>query len=73
MAKYVVIEIQKSANGSIAVPPIYTEETFFAARSRFHTICATAAISEVPIHSVVLLNDIGQQMGLESFDHTNNA
>ena len=68
--KYVIIELQKSADGSVAVPPINTADDFFQARSVFHSICATAAISTVPVHSVVLLNEVGQELGLESFNHT---
>lgn len=44
--------------------------TFLQARSTFYSLCAVAAISEVPVHSVVLLNEVGQELGLESFNHT---
>ena len=70
MAKYLIIEIQKFADGTIAVPPVHTEETYFAAASTFHSICSIAAASEVPVHSVVLLTETGQTQGLESFNHT---
>ena len=72
MAKYLVIEIQKFADGTIAVPPVHTEDSFFEAASTFHSICAVAAASEVPVHSVVLLTETGQTQGLESFSHTDN-
>lgn len=67
--KYVIIEIQKFADGTIAVSPIHTADTFLQARSTFYSLCAVAAISEVPVHSVVLLNETGQELGLESFNH----
>ena len=67
--KYLVIEIQKFADGTVAVPPIHTADTFLQARSTFYSLCAVAAISEVPVHTVVLLSDVGQELGLESFDH----
>lgn len=67
--KYVIIEMQKFSDGTVAVPPIHTEDTFFAARSTFHSLCSIAAVSEVPVHSVVLLNETGQELGLESFNH----
>ena len=73
MAKYLVVEIQKLSDGSIAVPPVHTEETYFAAASTFHSVCAVAAASDVPVHSVVLLNETGQTQGLESFNHTESA
>ena len=68
--KYVIIELQKFADGTVAVPPINTADTYLAARSTFHSICAVAAISTVPVHTVVLLNEVGQELGLESFNHT---
>ena len=68
--KYLIIEIQKLANGSIAIPPVSTADTLNAARSTFYSLCAVAAVSDVPLHSVVLLNEAGQTYALESFDHT---
>lgn len=70
MAKYLIIEIQKFADGTIAVPPVSTEDSYFEAASTFHSVCAVAAASEVPVHSVVLLTENGQTQGLESFNHT---
>ncbi|MBR2532555.1 MAG: hypothetical protein IKE56_07865 [Lachnospiraceae bacterium] len=70
MAKYIIIEIQKFADGTIATPPINTEDTFNEARSVFFGKCAVAAVSDVPVHSVVLLTETGQTQGLESFNHT---
>jgi len=68
--KYLIIEIQKMSDGSIAVPPVSTADNLNAARSTFYSLCAVAAVSTVPLHSVVLLNEAGQTLGLESFDHT---
>lgn len=67
--KYIVIEIQKFSDGTIAVPPVNTADNFFNASSIFHGKCEVAAISEVPVHSVVLLTENGQMMGYESFNH----
>ena len=65
---YLVIEIQKLANGTVAVPPIATYDSFFDAASRYHSILATAAVSEVPVHSCVILTDTGQEIRLDSFN-----
>lgn len=67
--KYIVIEIQKFADGSIAVSPINTYDSFFEARSRYHTILASAAVSLVPVHSAVILTETGQQIALDTFNH----
>lgn len=69
--KYIVIEIQKSADGTIAVPPIGSYDNFFDAMSAYHTILASAAISSVPVHTALVLNEVGQEIRLDSFDHTN--
>lgn len=66
---YVIIELQKNTDGTVAVPPVHTANSFLEARSIFFSICATAAISQVPVHSVVLLSETGQELGLESFNH----
>lgn len=68
MAKYIVLEIQKFADGTIAVPPINTYDSFFEAVSHYHTILATAAISDVPVHSAVVLTETGQEIRLDSYN-----
>lgn len=67
--KYVVIEIQKFADGTIAVPPVNTYDSFFDAASRYHTILAAAAISDVPVHTAMMLTETGQQIRLDTFNH----
>lgn len=67
--KYVVIEIQKFADGTIAVPPVNTYDTLFGALNRYHTIMAAAAISDVPVHSAVVLTETGQEIRLDSYNH----
>lgn len=68
--KYVIIELQKFADGTIAVPPVSTADDFFNASSVFHGKCEVAAISNVPVHSVVLLTEAGQTMDYASYNHT---
>lgn len=67
--KYIVIEIQKFENGTIAVPPVNTADDFFNASSIFHGKCEVAAVSSVPVHSVVLLTETGQTMDYASYNH----
>jgi len=67
--KYVIIEVQKFADGTVAVPPVNTADDFFNASSIFHGKCQTAAISSVPVHSVVLLTEAGQTMDYASYNH----
>ena len=70
--KYIVIEIQKFENGTISVAPVSTYDDFYEALSRYHTILAAAAISEVPVHSATILTEDGQQIRLDSYNKTDN-
>lgn len=38
--------------------------------STFYSILAAAALSQVDVHSAAVLNDAGQFIKSESFDHT---
>jgi len=66
--KYIVIEIQKAADGTVAIPPINTYDSFFDALSRYHTILAAAAVSDVPVHTALILNEVGQEVRLDSYN-----
>lgn len=67
--KYLVIEIQKYADDSIGIPPIATYDSFQEAASRYHTILASAAISNIPLHSALILNEAGQKIKLDNYQH----
>lgn len=67
--KYIVLEIQKADDGSIAVPSPTTHDTFFDAAAAYHTILAAAAKSSVPVHTALVLTDVGQEIRLDSFNH----
>lgn len=67
--KYIVIEIQKFADGTVAIPPVSTYDTFFEAASRYHAILAAAAISELPVHTAMILTDTGAQLRMDTFNH----
>ena len=71
--KYIVIEIQKAADGTVAVPPINTYDNFFDALSKYHTVLAAAAISDVPVHTCVVLNDVGQEIRMDSYNKADAA
>lgn len=70
--KYIVIELQKYADGSVSAPPINTYDSFNEAVSRWHTILATASISNVPVHSAIILTETGQTVRMDSFNHEVN-
>lgn len=68
--KYIVIEIQKLANGTVAIPAPVTYNTHLEALAAYHTILAAAAVSSVPVHSAVILTETGQQIAMETYDKT---
>lgn len=66
---YIIIEIQKSNNGTVAIvpPASYTDERL--AEQAYHTALAYAAVSQVDVHSVVMLNDVGERLKGETYYH----
>lgn len=65
---YIVIELQKNAQGSVA--NIVTQHTTRNdAESKYHQILAAAAVSTVYQHSAVLLTDAGQEICHQSYTH----
>ena len=65
---YIVIEMQ-TANGTTAVLST-VKATLNEALNHYYTVLAAAAISSVPLHSATLLNERGQMIKYECFDHS---
>ena len=66
---YHIIEIQTNGSSSAIVTPIPSAETKNEAESIFHQKLAYAAISEVPFHSVVLIDDRGIVSMSGTYEH----
>ena len=66
---YIIIEIQKMNNGSCAVVPPTTFTDQRLAEQAYHTALAAAAVSQVDVHSVVMLNDTGARIKGETYYH----
>lgn len=65
---YIVLEIQTFDNGaSSALATAYSDENM--ANQAYHTALAAAAVSELPTHSCVLVDERGMFIEAESFDH----
>lgn len=64
---YMVIELQKNGETLSAITVSYTDRA--AAYSRFHTMAAAAAISNVEKHTVLLVNDDGFTLERATFVH----
>ena len=68
MTTYIVIELQKSASGTVS--NIVTQhDTRDAAESKYHQILAAAAISSVYQHSAVLITDTGVEIMHQCYTH----
>lgn len=76
--KYLVTEIQSFPGGATSTPTYaYDSENYDgneekalnAAKAKYYSLLSAAAISEVPIHTVVMYMDNGSFYAGESFDH----
>lgn len=65
---YTVIELQTTGATTSVVPPV-AYSTQQAAESKFHEVMAAAAISSVPIHSCVILDEKGFAIKREDYVH----
>lgn len=65
---YIVIELQKNADGKVA-NIVTSYETRLEAESKYHQILANAATSSVPVHSAVVLLDDGNPLLNQSYRH----
>ena len=65
---YLVIEMQKNGDVLSNIPFAYSD--FNQAKSKYHAILSSAAISNVERHSAVILEDTGRAINFEWFDHT---
>ena len=70
---FLVIEIQKNQDGTIGVPPISTYENYNSAANKYHTVLASAAISNLPSHSCIIVDDTGTLIIGDTFAHDASA
>lgn len=64
--KYLVIEIQKGEDGAIA-NLVTAHDSLNEARSKYHSVLAAAAVSELPSHAAVLLEENGTSIASECY------
>ena len=66
--KYLVIEIQTAADGTVA-NIVTSHDTRNAAESAYHGILAAAAISSVPSHAATILTSDGNALEWRCYEH----
>ena len=65
---FIVVELQKNADG--VVSNITTShETQASAESHYHSILASAAISEIPVHSAIIVTEEGFPLMHQCYKH----
>ena len=68
MSKYIVIEMQTNADGTVGnLVSAYDERN--AAESAYHSVLASAAISSLPCHAAVLMTNEGFQLMSQCYKH----
>ena len=69
---YLVIELQKLADGSLAqICTAFTDRN--VAEQKYHEVLSYAAVSAVPIHTAVILSEEGNLIKKESYRHETEA
>ena len=66
--KYIVIELQKNAEG-VLTTPVNTYNTLAEAENKYYTILAYAAVSKVPVHSASILTEEGSPVMNKYYKH----
>lgn len=66
---YVILELQVINGNIYVVTPIQTAETQNEAMSKYHGILSSAAISSVPIHSAIVMNERAEYVAKETYEH----
>lgn len=65
---YIVIELQKTKEGHVS--NLVTEHATLAeAESKYHSVLAYAAISDIPVHSAVILSEEGFCVNSKCYKH----
>lgn len=65
---FVVIELQKNADGKVA-NLVTAHDTQAEAESKYHSILAAAAISNLPCHSAIIVSEEGFPIMHQCYKH----
>ena len=66
--KYIVIEIQVNQDGTVG-NIVTSYDSLNSAESHYYTVRAAAAVSELPKHSAVIVDDEGGLIGARCYRH----
>lgn len=65
---FIVIELQKNADGIVA-NIVSSYNTLAEAESKYHSILAAAAVSELPCHSAIIVSEEGFPVAHQCYKH----
>ena len=65
---YIVIELQTNTDGVVS-NLVTSHNTLADAESKFHSILASAAINEVPVHSAIIVSEEGFPVAHKCYKH----
>ena len=66
--KYLVLEIQTFEGGTVSTPA-YAYDDVNAAWAKYYSILASAAVSKLPLHTAVLMDNHGVVLDGRFFEH----
>lgn len=69
--KYLVLEIQVSTNGSVAMLPVKDFDDRNAADSAYFSVLSFAAVSNVYKHTALVINEEGEVLLKRTYTHEN--
>ena len=65
---YIVIELQKNAEGVVS-NIVTSYENLAEAESKYYSVLASAAISKVPVHSAIIVSEEGFPVRNQCYKH----
>lgn len=65
---YIVVELQKNAEGVVS-NIVTSHETLAEAESKYYSVLAAAAVSDIPVHSAIIVSEEGFPVRHECYKH----
>lgn len=65
---FIVVELQKNAEGVVS-NIVTAHDTQPEAESKYHSVLAAAAVSELPVHSAILVSEEGFPVKHQCYKH----
>lgn len=66
---YIVVEMQKSLEGVVS-NIVTSHDTQPEAESKYYSILASAAVSDVPVHSAIIVSEEGFPVKHQCYKHS---